>query len=131
MGGHVLGHHGSGGHEGVPADHVAANHRDVGAQGSPLLDAGRDELLTRERAGGAGAKIIREGGVRAHKDVVCQADSIPDLHTVLDHYPITHHRAFLDECLATEVAVAPDPGTCHDVSSRPDPCPGADLGALA
>jgi hypothetical protein len=106
-----------------------------------ISDAGRHKPSGRSSVIG-GARRERRSAT-AGENIVCETDPGADKHVISDIDPVPHHRLVLygdpvadagagfDKGMVTNIAVAPDHGSLHDVRESPDLRAGPNVVAFA
>jgi hypothetical protein len=74
--------------------------------------------------------VIGKRDVGADKNIIANAQSVPQLHAALDGDPVTENHIVLNQTVRANIAVLSDPGTSQDDHKLPDASSCADSGGL-
>src|SRR5689334_4015360 len=121
----VSSHDGARAHHSALPDHQSGQNSGIRPNRSATLDP-RLEVFSRSLLA-AWKTVIRERRIRADEYVILHAQSVPQLDTALDRYPVPHDDVVLNERVIANVAVAADAGARKDMGIRPDLCSFANV----
>jgi len=125
---HVPGHYRAGTYHCQTSDGQAGQNGGIGADRSPVLDNGHQEL---ERLPRSGKHIVGECDVGADKDAVAKTYAVANLDAPLYRHLVAKDHIVLDEDIVADIAAAPDAGVWKHMREGPYAGAGTDASALA